>query len=121
MLQTIEIELLKVGKRSDFTHPAFTLLVDAINLQLLRIKTLHQRGGRAKTFPDIEVGTMTRLFFPVAHVWIEQMAKYRTDGKDWKDILSLAKSDHWDGLYSWQACPDACKSFCSEVEKLRSE
>ncbi|QDS68176.1 hypothetical protein FKW77_010464 [Venturia effusa] len=72
MLKTIVLDTVKVGKVSAFTHPVFTALVDAINLKELRINRLHE-GNHRSTFPDADVGKLAQFFFPVAHIWIEQM------------------------------------------------
>lgn len=119
MLQIIILDTLKVGKVASFTHPVFTLLVDAINLQELRINRLDE-GNHKSTFPDVDVGKLVQLFYPVAHTWLEQMGRSRVDGKDWKDVLSLAECEQWLNPY-WHPLPPFSRAkFCAEIELLRA-
>jgi hypothetical protein len=109
-----------VGKRSEITHPAFTALIHATNLNTLRIGFLSLHSY-SKLFYDIKVGEAARRFFPVAHVWIEQMERnMASGGKDWRDVLSLDKRDSF-GCFWGDDVKFSCSQFCKDIEKLLKE
>ncbi|TLD25891.1 putative lysosomal cobalamin transporter [Venturia nashicola] len=117
MLQTIILDSVKVGKVSAFAHPVFTLLIDAVNLKELRINRLYE-GNHKSDFPDADVGKLVQLFFPVAHVWLEQMGRSRVDGKDWKDVLSLAQCGQWLNPH-WHPLPPFSRAkFYADIDLL---
>ncbi|KAE9972860.1 hypothetical protein BLS_008329 [Venturia inaequalis] len=117
MLQTIVLDTVKVGKVSAFTHPVFTLLIDAINLKELRINRLYE-GNHRSNFPDANVGKLVQLFFPVAQIWIEQMGRSRADGKDWKEVLSLGQCEKWLDPYWHPVLPFSRARFCADIDLL---
>lgn len=61
------------------------------------------------------------FFFPVAHVWIEQMERNKAEGgKDWRDVLSLAKGGSFRRVWMghWQY---SSEEFCKDIAKLLKE
>lgn len=82
-------------QRKDHTSPAFAALFNAINLKRLKVLRLREEPGHYGE--GMDKGRLERLaanIFAAGHVWIRQMASYRTDSKDWSDVLEMAK----DGL-----------------------
>jgi hypothetical protein len=120
-LQTVTILTLKVANNSEVTHPAFRALANAANLNALNILDF-EISYRVTVFADIQVGALARFFFPVAHIWLEQMEKNMANcGKDWRDVLNLANGKvarcKMLGINN-NAPPD---EFCKDVEKLLKE
>jgi hypothetical protein len=118
-IQDVSIRFLSVGKRSEFTHPAFTALVNAENLNVLTIQYMRLHNS-SNLFHDIEVGKGAQWFYPVAHVWLEQMERGKANGgKDWRDVLSLAMEKKFTSFWWGNEMP--CEEFCEDIEKLLKE
>jgi hypothetical protein len=118
-VQDITIDFITLRKRSDITHPAFTVLVNAINLDSLHIRDMCSQPCYWY-FEDIQVGTVARWFFPVAHVWIEQMERNKGNGKDWRKVLSFARDEKERSCYEGPL-PHPCEEVFKDIEKLLNQ
>ncbi|QDS71414.1 hypothetical protein FKW77_003286 [Venturia effusa] len=92
LIRQIRIERVSILKEQT-THPAFTILAYATNLEALSIGYLianHAVRNPYRGSPHTHSPLAAQPFFQVAHVWFEQMDKNKTKGgKDWRDVFVL--------------------------------
>jgi hypothetical protein len=101
-LRSITINRMAMGRQAQLTHPAFTALLNATNLEFLDVCSIELRYSEQE-YVSCDHGTkdIAASFFFVAHVWIEQMERYRSDSKSWEDVLVLAQGSTYKNDRCW--------------------
>lgn len=118
-IQEISFHFLSVRKRSGLTHPVSTALVHAENRNVLTVQYMRLHDS-SKLFHDIKAGRAAQWFYPIAHVWIEQMERGLIKGrKVWRNVLSIAKDKKFSSFWTGGELP--CEEFCEDVGRLLKE
>jgi hypothetical protein len=116
-IQHVTIQSLKCGKLSEITHPAFTALANATNLNVLNILYKNLQSSD-RLFTDIAVDKPAQWLFPVAHVWFEQMEKNKArGGKDWRNVFAWIKGSFIGSTWG-PRIKFSGERFCADIEKL---
>jgi hypothetical protein len=102
ILRSITIDHIVMGREAQITHGAFTALLNATHLTSLDICAIDRRySEREYVTCDHGIKDLAASFFYVAHVWVEQMKRYRSDQKGWEDVLVLAQGASFNKDRCW--------------------
>jgi hypothetical protein len=130
-LRCIKISAISVGKKGEITHPTFTALVHATNLETFSVGHMvlqHATRSQYATYECCQIPMEAKWFFTVAHVWIEQMEKNKAKGgRDWRKVIVMDNSAPpltrrtWSqglGYLTITLARCTTDEFCKDMEKL---
>lgn len=130
-VRCIKITSISVGTKGLTTQPAFTALINAINLDMFTVGHLTTQSTSRRhsyTYTSNHRPMHAKWLFEAAHVWIEHLEKNKAKGgKDWRDVIVLDeaaksmtfKQTNWTGS-SFEVnylTPCTMEKFCADMEK----